>query len=217
MAAFPTCSIEDAHQCLLQARDMLARTRLMCSRAQESLEETLLMREGIHAQIEDLAMRGPFRREFTTTLLTKILDAAIEGTDADMGNIQLLDSRSGQLRIHVQRGFEPPFLEFFGSVHLGQAACGMALQTAKRIIVADVADSPIFRSSDSLEIMLDAGVRSLQSTPLAGRSGRVWGMLSTHYKTVRQPRKGDFQLIDYLADWAAALLEVQQRLAAEGN
>src|SRR5215467_4140584 len=42
MAAFPTCSIDDAHQCLLQARDMLARTRQMCSRAQESIEETLL-------------------------------------------------------------------------------------------------------------------------------------------------------------------------------
>jgi len=185
----------------------------MCSRAQESIEETLLMRDGIHAQIKELAGRGAFRHKFTTTLLTKILDAAIEGTDADMGNIQLLDSRSGRLRIHVQRGFEPRFLEFFDSVHMGQAACGTAIQKAKRVIVADVADSPIFRSSASLEIMLDAGVRSVQSTPLAGKSGRVWGMLSTHYKTVRWPRKGDLQLIDYLADWAAALLEAQSNAA----
>jgi len=181
----------------------------MWSRAHESLEETQLMRESVQAQIRELAGCGALRHEFTTTLLTKILDAAVEGTDADMGNIQLLDSRSGQLHIHVQRGFEPRFLEFFNSVHMGQAACGTAMQTAKRVIVADVANSPIFRSSASLEIMLDAGVRSVQSTPLVGKSGRIWGMLSTHYRTLRRPRKGDLQLIDYLADWAAALLEAQ--------
>ena len=44
-------------------------------------------------------------------LLHEILDAAIEITGAQMGNIRLLEG--DLLRIAAQRGFEEPFLEFF--------------------------------------------------------------------------------------------------------
>ena len=73
-------------------------------------------------------------------LLHDILDAAIEITGAQMGNIQLLEA--DVLRITAQRGFERPFLEFFASVHGDQAACGAALQRAERVIVDDVVTSP---------------------------------------------------------------------------
>jgi len=61
-----------------------------------------------------------------SALLDDILAAAIEITDADMGNIQLLDGDT--LKIVAQRGFEAPFLEFFKAVHAGLAACGTGLQ-----------------------------------------------------------------------------------------
>lgn len=57
--------------------------------------------------------------------------------------------------------------------------------------------------------MLDAGIRAVQSTPLVGKSGEVWGMLSTHYRTVTQPGKKDLRLIDYFAGWAAEILEAK--------
>ena len=75
-------------------------------------------------------------------LLHDILDAAIEITGAQMGNIQLLEG--DVLRITAQRGFDRPFLEFFASVHGDQAACGAALQRGERVIVDDVSNSPIF-------------------------------------------------------------------------
>ena len=73
-------------------------------------------------------------------LLDEILDAALAITDADMGNIQLLDGDT--LKIVVHRGFEAPFLDFFNTVHEGRAACGTALQRGARIIVEDVTTSP---------------------------------------------------------------------------
>jgi hypothetical protein len=61
--------------------------------------------------------------------------------------------------------------------------------------------------------MLDAGVRAVQSTPMISKWGHIWGMLSTHYRTVTRPAKKDLRLIDYFADWAAHILEAEYRSA----
>lgn len=61
--------------------------------------------------------------------------------------------------------------------------------------------------------MLDAGIRAFQSTPLIGKSGDVWGMLSTHYRRVTEPGKKDLLLIDYFAGWAAEILEAEHYAA----
>lgn len=186
---------------------MLDQARAMWENANKALAETKAMRDGLHAQIEELAARGAFRRQFTNTLLSGILDAVIEGTRANMGNIQLFDPKTGNLVIHVHRGFHEPFLQFFNRVHEGRAACGTALKTGRRVVVPDVANSSIFSTSDCLEILLDANVRAVQSTPIVGKSGRIWGMLSTHYRNVNQPSPKDLHLIDYHVAWAATLLE----------
>src|SRR5215475_1869871 len=85
------------------------------------------------------------------TILTTAIDAAIVLTGVDMGNVQLFDPALGALRIEAQRGFEPPFLEFFESVDEGQAVCGMALARAERVIVEDVTKSPIFAGAPALD------------------------------------------------------------------
>ena len=201
-------SIDDARYCIEQAKTMLESARSMWLKAYESVEETKRMRAALHAQIEELAQHSPFRRQFKTDLLSGILDAAIESTGADMGNIQLFDAKKGQLVIYVHRGFRDPFLKFFNSVHPGQAACGTALKSSARVVVPDIANSPIFSRTELLEVMLDAGVRAVQSTPIIGKSGHFWGMLSTHCRTVNHPGKKDLSLIDYFAGWAADILDV---------
>ena len=201
--------VEDARSCLEQARQTTERARFVWLKARESLEHAQNMRVSLHAQIEELSYRGPFRPEFTTTLLSGILSAVIEGTGADMGNIQAHDRETESLRILVHRGFQEPFLKFFDSVDPGHAACGTALKSRARVIVPDIANSPIFSGTHLLEAMLDAGIRSVQSTPLIGKSAGIWGTLSTHYRTVTQPGKKDLHLIDYFAGWAAEILEAE--------
>jgi PAS domain S-box-containing protein len=142
-------------------------------------------------------------------LLHDILDAAVEITGAQMGNIQLLDD--DYLRITAQRGFAPPFLEFFDAVHGDHAASGTALQRGERVIVEDVRKSPIFAGTPALEVMLAAGARAVQSTPLVTRSGRVLGLFSTHYQHApHQPSERELRLLDILARQAADLIEHKQ-------
>src|SRR5215472_1551947 len=209
--SLPTCTFDDARHCIEQAKTMVERGRFMWLKARESLEDAQKMRVSLHAQIEELANRAPFRPQFTATLLSGILDAVIEGTEADMGNIQIYDPKTGSLHMQVHRGFHEPFLEFFNSVDPGHGACGTALQSRERVIIPDVSDSTVFSETHLLEVMLDAGVRAVQSTPLIGKLGHIWGMLSTHYRTATQPAKKDLHLIDYFAAWAADILEAEYR------
>jgi signal transduction histidine kinase/ActR/RegA family two-component response regulator len=140
-------------------------------------------------------------------LLHEILDVAIEITDADMGNIQLLEG--GTLKILAQRGFEAPFLDFFDSIHSGQAACGTAMQSGKRVIVEDVTASPVF-AGQTLDVMLKANARAVQSTPLVNRSGRTLGMFSTHYHAPHLPSERSLRLLDVMARQVADLIEHRQ-------
>ena len=60
----------------------------------------------------------------------------------------------------------------------------------------------------------------MQSTPLISRTGRMLGMISTHWSQVHQPSDHDLRLLDVLARQAADLIErteaeqVAQRLGA---
>src|SRR5215472_13050220 len=208
MADAPLIRIaENAVRHRKQARKMMQQARAAWSKARNAMEELQLQRPDLDAQLEGLAKSDGFRRQYATNMLLEILDAAIEGTRADMGNIQLYDPKSGRLLIHVQKGFRRPFLDFFDSVHSGEAACGSALQAGKRVVVPDVKDAPVFHSADSLKVLLNAGVRSVQSTPIVSKSGAILGMLSTHYRAVKTFGDRDLQLIDHWAGKAAAIIE----------
>jgi PAS domain S-box-containing protein len=147
--------------------------------------------------------------------LTDILDAAIDFTRAEKGNIQLLDATSGVLGIAAQRGFEKPFLDFFQRVEEGEAAaCGSAMKSAERVVVEDVTRSEIFVGQASLDVILAAGVRAVQSTPLMSSTGRLLGMISTHYRFPYRPSERELGFMDLLARQAADYLERVQAEAA---
>lgn len=140
--------------------------------------------------------------------LNQILEAAIAFTGADKGNIQLLDPTSDTLRIVAQRGFASPFLDFFSIVEQGEAAaCGAALQSAESVLVEDVTQSDLFAGRPSLKVLLDAGVRAVQSTALRSGGGIVLGIISTHFSHPVRLGKQELRLLDLLARQAANFLE----------
>ena len=142
-------------------------------------------------------------------LLREILEAAIEITGADMGNIQLV--QDGRLRIASHRGFERSFLEHFGGgVHEGRAACGTAMASGRRVVVEDVTKSSVFAGTQDLPVLVAAGVRAVQSTPLIGPTGRLLGMFSTHYRQPHRPTETELQHVDVLARMAGDLLDREQ-------
>jgi PAS domain S-box-containing protein len=143
--------------------------------------------------------------------LNTILDAAIALTRAIKGNIQLLDASTGALRIEAQRGFESPFLNFFAHVGDQASACGTAMETRERVIVEDVLNSKIFAGTPSLDVLVEAGVRAVQSTPLISSSGKLLGMISTHYEESHRPSERELRLMDLLSRQAADFLERRER------
>ena len=143
--------------------------------------------------------------------LDAILDAAIFVTGADKGNVQLLGQSAGGLRIAAQRGFQQEFLSFFSSVsEESSAACSAALRASGRVIVEDVTQSEIFAGQPSLGVLLRAGVRAVQSTPLMSSTGKVLGMISTHHASPLRPDERQLRLMDLLARQAADYLERKQ-------
>ncbi len=147
-------------------------------------------------------------------LLPEIVDAAIGITAADMGNIQLYDRASDSLRIVASRGFRPEDLELFAVIRRGESTCGTALERGERVVVGDVTASAIFAGKPILDAVLAAGIRALLSTPLISRSGRLVGMLSTHYRSPRSPAERDLRILDLLARQAADWIERTQAEAA---
>jgi len=175
-----------------------ARLEELASRLTQELETS--------QQLQQVSIRLMQVAEFPQ-LLNEILDAAIDISHADMGNLQLLEG--GSLKITAHRGFETPFLEFFQLVRDTESACGATLSQGERLIVEDVAHNPIY-GTQAREVMLAAGARAVQSTPLISHSGRVLGMFSTYYRESKRPDDRELRALDVLARLAANLIDRKQ-------
>jgi two-component sensor histidine kinase len=76
--------------------------------------------------------------------------------------------------------------------------------------VEDVRQSDIFAGKPSLDVLLNAGVRAIQVTPLISSAGKTLGMLSTHFKKPFRPGERELRFVDLLARLAADYLERKQ-------
>lgn len=158
----------------------------------------------LHRVTARLAMPSGLR-----DLQDEIVKAAVEIAGSDMGTLQTCNDK-GVLVITSQVGLDTTFLDYFASVDSHtDTACGAAMAARDRVIVEDITTSPYF-GGGALPVMLAAGIRSLQSTPLFDRSGAFVGMLSTHYRSVHRFRQAELQWLDLLARQAADLITRRQ-------
>jgi GAF domain-containing protein len=191
---------------LTTVRDLTAQRRaeqaaLLYEASKERLRDLAAI-EQVH-QVSSLFLRDADPRD----LLDAVLDAAIAITEADFGNIQILDARTSDLQITVHRGLPASWIEFWNRMSKGHGACGTALEHGSRVIVEDVTQSEIFIGTDALRVQLEAGVRAVQSTPLVSRTGTPVGIISTHYRTSQRPSDRALRFLDVLAREAADILE----------
>ena len=139
-----------------------------------------------------------------TPQLYLFLATAIEVMGADKGNVQFYEKERNTLRIVAHIGFNDEFLEIFKSVTPGQCACGLAMETGKRVVVEDTSKDPLFDGVGST--FRRFGFAAVQSTPLYDGSGRFFGMLSTHFSKPHRPSEDKFrQLDDYLSRAAPSI------------
>ena len=184
------------------ARDISEHKR--AAQAIQELNAQLSLDLAATTRIQQLSTRMIELDDFPV-LMREIVDAAVEVTSADMGNIQLLED--GVLKIIAQRGFNAEFLDFFNQVGDAESACGTAMTSGQRVIIEDVANSTIFAGTPALGVMLRAEARAVQSTPLVTRSGEMIGMLSTHYRQPHRPAEHELRLLDILGRQTADVIE----------
>ncbi len=124
---------------------------------------------------------GPPRRR--SEVLQALMRATQAGTGAPHMTVQAGDRLFGGLRIEAHRGFERPFVNFFGYLDaIDDSACASALAHAQPVVVDDVETSPLYDES-SRRAMLDGGSRAVLSVPVVDAENVVRGVVSAHYTT----------------------------------
>jgi hypothetical protein len=166
------------------------------------LEEPQTVRR-MHAFVRHVCSASHHRQ-----LLERALDGAVDLLGADLGHIQLVDPRTGALRIVVHTGFSPAFLAHFTAVADTSTACGRAARHGVQSHIVDVNDDPGFAPHRS--IAAASGFRAVQSTPLLDAGDRVRGVLSIHFRHPHRPRPQDLQIMAWYGDLTAAAMTAQQ-------
>jgi PAS domain S-box-containing protein len=144
-------------------------------------------------------------------LYDKLVDAATIIMRADYASMQMLypeRGSGGELRLLAFRGFNPQAAKFWEWVRAdSESTCGAALRTGKQVIVPDVTRCDFMAGTEDLETYLQTGIHAVQTTPLVSRSGRLLGMISTHWRNPHDPTESDLRRLDVLARLAADLIE----------
>jgi CheY-like chemotaxis protein len=127
--------------------------------------------------------------------LQKVLEVAVTLLKADKGNVLLFEEAQKELRLANSIGFSKEFHERFASLPSDSpTACGRAFQSRERVVVEDIFRDPDFSKLGEKTRLF--GFAAVQSTPLRGRDGRLFGILSTHYDRPRRPSDEDLGTLD---------------------
>ena len=188
-------------------RDVAERTRIAVERRRS--EQSLATDLEVTRRLRDLSARLVAEGD-VQVLIDEILAAAVTITNADGGTLQLLDPTTQELKFAAVKGLDPALIASFERVSVrSQSSCGQALSSGQRAWVEF--DVPENEDPDgSLRRHAAYGLRSAQSTPLISRSGRVLGMVSTHWRERRTLSDRDGQFLDLLSRQAADLIERTQ-------
>ncbi len=188
-------------------------------RAEEALRESerrLAAELHVTLRLRDLSARM-IRGGDLQELYAQMLDTAVAVMESDCASIQMLQGDGGTrgngsvLHLLAWRGFHPQSARFWETVRPDSStSCGAALRSGTRRLIADVEECGLVAGTPDLEEFRRSGIRSVQSTPLISRSGRLLGMISTHWRQPHEPPAGALQLFDVLARQVADLIERKQ-------
>ncbi len=141
----------------------------------------------------------------------QILAAAVALTDADRGTVQLL-GQSGAIRLAAHRGFDAQSLNGLACIDANSGcAFAHAVRIGERVSVRDLRQCEDIHRFHSIR---NAGVRAMQCTPLVSSSGKVLGLVSTHYVKAYSCSESQLRLMDLLARQAADYIE-RKRVEAQ--
>ena len=148
-------------------------------------------------------------------LYEEIIDAATQIMGSEYASMQMLHTdkvKGDKLQLLAFRGFNTKAAKFWEWVNAEDAgsSCGEALRRKKRVIAHNVEESDFMAGTEDLYVYLQTGIHAVQTTPLFSRSGKIIGMISTHWSKQHKPSERDLGLLDILARQAADIIEQVQ-------
>ncbi len=150
------------------------------------------------------------------TLYEYMLDAAAAIMHSEYASLQLLERDDADnemaLRLLAHRGFHAESALHWQQVHVSTTTtCGVAFRIRKRFTIPDIEQWEGIKGTPDYEEYRRSGIRAVQTTPLLSRTGRLVGMLSTHWKDPYLPTDGELRAFDILARQAADFLEASRK------
>jgi signal transduction histidine kinase/ActR/RegA family two-component response regulator len=147
-------------------------------------------------------------------LYGKIVKAAVAITGSQFGTMQLLcpagdpSGHGGELQLLAHHGLPEDAVAFWQWVDPDAfSSCTLALKFGQRAIIPDFEEWDEISGTPDLQAFRDTGIRSAQTTPLLSRSGKLLGMISTHWDRPHEPSQRDLRMLDIVARQAADILE----------
>ncbi len=191
------------------ARDITERKR-----ADKAL---VTLKDELASQLADLRRLHEMSTRLVATLelhplLDEILGVATSVEGTDMGLLSLSDLEQNGLRVGASIGFDEAFLKSIEFVESGQGVCGTCFQEHRRIIIEDIETDPLcepYRAAARA-----AGIKAVHSTPVITRTGKMIGVLSTHFRQKHRPSDREIHLCNLCARQAVDFIE-NARLYAE--
>jgi signal transduction histidine kinase len=154
----------------------------------------------------------------TAGLYKKIVEAAVAIMRSQYATMQMLYPEKGsigKLRVLACSGFTPEAEKYWEWVYsYTGSSCGQVLRTGKREVIPDFRTCEFMQDKPTLPIFIEGGIFSAQSTPLYSRTGKLLGMISTHWNYAHNPPRRHLDLLDILARQAADLIERTQTAEA---
>ncbi len=190
----------------LRSEDILKATQNTLERAQQRREWVLLEARrataNLQRQVNELEILARLGRSITASLdldsvLSAIVDAAVELTGADEGSLLLLDETTGELYMRAGRNFQEEFVRTF-RLPITDTLAGAVLRSGQPVLLDEKTPQ---------KIKTAYLVHSLVYVPIQIH-GHVFGVLGVDNRTERAPFKDrDVKLLSAIAEFAVIAIE----------
>jgi diguanylate cyclase (GGDEF)-like protein len=146
--------------------------------------------------------------------MQEVLDAITNGIDSiipgTQSSILLLDADGKHLKHGSAPSLSDAYNEAINGLAIGASvgSCGTAAYLNKQMIVADIANDPLW--ADYKALALKNGLKACWSTPITVSDEKVLGTFSLYFDTPKEPNLGELELTRRMANIAAiAILRKQ--------
>jgi PAS domain S-box-containing protein len=129
-------------------------------------------------------------------------------------SILLLDADGVTLRRGAAPSVSEPFLGATKGIRVGpyNASCGAAAHRREMVVVSDILSDPLW--NEYRQVASAHGFRSCWSAPIISRNGDVLGTFAMYSRSVREPVKVEYQVIEFAARLAEIAIERARTTAA---